>query len=797
MSIRNNLLLSIRHLKADKVNTSINITGLILGLGIVSVVIIFILNELGYNSSFANRENIYRVLNYNSDDNTTWANTPFILGETLTDGFAELDKSVHVYNIGNIEIKKDVDFIHEPKMLCTESSFFNIFSVNLVQGSIEDFDQTNNKVLISMELAQKYFRNDNPVGKLLILRYLGTEYPMEIIGLYKDFPQNSSIKPSIIAGINFGLHHLTLSLVSTSDKKPDEKEIRESWKNGVFFTNYLLLKKGTPVDEFEKKLNRLGAEHTTVNNKLSLSLQPLTDIYFGSGKIVDNNSGEQGNSTMLYVLGFVGLLILIIACINYLNLTSAQAFTQTKALAVRKVCGASRKSLITQMTIESALVSLIALPFALQLAQISLPGISQLLGKSYQLTLNYRILISIGILTLITVSTGALSGFLVSLKITSFSLTATLKGLNMIIGKKHNMRKIMVIFQICVFIILISIVMLVQKQVNYAFSKDLGFPKEGLIKVPLGDHNYELFKQEISKNPNILYVSGALWLPPHENKMTISIPKVDEPEKIVTVYGLFVDYHFVRTMGLKLLQGTDFDETKNNSGVIVNESAIKALGLKEIIGEKTVFGSIIGVVSDFNMYSIHEAINPMIIGLNPSMCHEIAVRMNTDNVQQTLSFLKDSWKATGGVTPFQFEFTNDILKKLYESDIRFSETIGLMAIIAILIASLGLFGLSLLISQQKTKEIGIRRINGAKIIEVIIMLNRDFVKWLVIAFVIACPVALYPMLRWLKTFAYRTELSWWIFALTGLLALGITILTISWQSWRAATRNPVEALRYE
>jgi putative ABC transport system permease protein len=797
MHFKNSLLLSIRHLWADKVNTSINIAGLTLGLGIVSVVIVFVLNEIGYNSSFKNSENIYRVLNYNSSDNNTWANTPFVVGKTLIDQFAEVDKCAPIYNIGNIEVKKDIDFIREPGMICTESSFFNMFGVNLVLGSLSGFDQTDNKVLISKELSKKYFGDENPLGELLILRYLGKEFPMEITAVFENFPQNSTIRPSIIAGIDFGLHYLAASVVSTSNQKPDERELKESWKNGWFFTNYVLLKKGTSYKEFEKKLHQLGVEHSTDINKLSLSLQPLSKIYFGSGIITDNNREERGNMSMLSLMTFIGIIILLIACINYLNLTSAQAITRIKALAVRNVCGASRSGLIMQMIMESTLVSVIALPFALQLAQISLPLISPLLGKSYQLTLGYRSFISIGILTLITVSTGALSGLLVSLRITSYSLIETLKGQNLYIKRRHNWRKVMVIFQITVFIILIANVILVQKQVNYAFSKDLGFAKEGLIRIHLGDHNYELFKQEIMKNPNILNVSGALWLPPHENKMHMSIPKVNEPNKKVGLYGLFVDYHFTRTMGLKLLRGNDFDETKNNSGVLVNESAIKTLGLKEVIGEQTVLGTIIGVVSDFNMYSIHEAITPMIIGLNPSLVHEIAVRMSTSDVQKTIAFLKDTWNATSGTTPFEFEFTNDILKKLYKTDIRFSKTIGLMALIAVLIASLGLFGLSLLLSRQKTKEIGIRKINGAGVFEIIVMLNKDFLIWVAIAFLLACPLSLYAMHKWLENFAYRTELSWWIFTTAGVTALAISFFTVSWQTWRAATRNPVESLRYE
>jgi len=266
---------------------------------------------------------------------------------------------------------------------------------------------------------------------------------------------------------------------------------------------------------------------------------------------------------------------------------------------------------------------------------------------------------------------------------------------------------------------------------------------------------------------------------------------------MVSIKGLFVDYHFAKTMGMKIAMGSDFDESKNNSGVLINETAIKALGLKEIIDEQTAFGQIVGVVNDFNMYSIHEAIGPMIIGLDPKMCREIAVKISTKNVSETIDFLKKTWKSTGGIVPFDFDFTDDILNQIYESDIRFSKTIGLLAIIAIIIASLGLFGLSLLISQQKTKEIGIRKVTGASVSEILFLINRDFVVWVTIAFVVATPISWLAMDKWLESFAYKTELSWWIFALSGLLALGIALLTVSWQSWKAATRNPVEALRYE
>ncbi|WP_025864018.1 ABC transporter permease [Prolixibacter bellariivorans] len=257
------------------------------------------------------------------------------------------------------------------------------------------------------------------------------------------------------------------------------------------------------------------------------------------------------------------------------------------------------------------------------------------------------------------------------------------------------------------------------------------------------------------------------------------------------------DYHFAQTMGMHVLLGSDFDETRNSSGVLINQSAIKALGLKDIIGEKTAFGTVVGVVNDFNMYSLHQSITPMIIVLNPAMCREVAIRISTNNIPGTIGFLKKEWKASGGTTAFNFRFTDDALQDIYESDIRFSKIIGLMAVIAIFIASLGLFGLSLFLSRQRIKEIGIRKVNGAKVSEVMTLLNMDFIKWVGIAFVIATPMAWFAMNKWLENFAYKTSLSWWIFALAGILALGIALLTVSWQSWRAATRNPVEALRYE
>ncbi len=795
MNIRNSLLISFRHLKSDKTNTSISLTGLILGLGIVAVVLVFVLNELSYDKSFAHKDQIYRVLNYNRNDNNTWANTPFIIGETAKNNFAEVENTVHQYNIGNIEVEKNNSFIHEPDMMCTEAGFFDMFGVEILRGNLSDFDRTSGKILLGQETAVKYFGDENPVGQLLTVRYKGKEFPMEVAAVYKDFPQNSTIKASLMASIDFGIEHLASNLTTTG-KVPSEQDLREAW-DGVFFTNFLQLKKGVDPETFTAKLNQMGKEHSEELSQFDLSLQPLSDIYFGSEKIIDNNRKEMGNMSMLLVLAFIGILILIIASINYLNLASARAMSQVKAMAVRKVCGAAQRSIVWQMVFESILVSVVALPFAILAAWFALPLLSEMLGKSYSLEITQQMVTSLVLLALITVLTGFFSGRIVSFSAGRFGLVNALKGKRVNGSTKQYGRKALVVFQIAVFIALISTMFLVQKQVRYAFNKDLGFVKEGLLRVPLGDHNLELFKQEIEKNPNVLSACGTLWMPPTNNKMFLSVPKVSNRTEQVKVSGLFVDYGFAETMGMKIIMGSDFEKEKVSNGVLVNESAIQALGLTDVLGEQTAFGPVVGVVSDFNMFSLHETITPTIIGLNPAMSQNIAIRIRTEDLSETMDFLKKTWENTGGTTAFDFQFTNDILNKLYESDIRFSKTIGLLAVIAILIASLGLFGLSLLMSKQRIKEIGVRKVNGARISEILTMLNMDFVKWVFMAFVVATPVAYYAMSKWLGNFAYKTNLSWWVFALAGILALGIALLTVSWQSWKAATRNPVEALRYE
>ncbi|MDR2084757.1 MAG: ABC transporter permease [Bacteroidales bacterium] len=792
--MRKNILLSIRHLLSNKANSLINLLGLVLGLTVVTIVTVFVINETGYNKSFKNYNKIYRVLN--NDNTNLWANTPFVLGETIYDNFAEVETYAHQYNIPQYEIFHNDNFLLEEHLLCTESSFFDMFGVDIIEGDLQGFDEVDNKILINKDIAERYYGDETPLGKLIKIKLSGEEYEMEVIGVFNNFKSNVTIKASVITNSELAFKHLRKTIITVGNSV-DFTDLQKSWTSSQFFTNYILLKEDADIDEFSKKLAKLGEDYSNENLILKLSLQPLRSIYFNSENIFDNNNPDKGNTQMLFILISVGFLILFIAFINYLNLTTAQMMTQTKSLAIQSICGASRSGLIAQMIFESTLISLIALPIAMFLASSLFPWISILLNKSYELTLSSSFLFVLVCLILITTIMGVLSGLIISVRTTSFNLVEVLKNKIMAKSGKRLFSKVMVVFQIVIFIILISSMIIMNRQINYAFNMDIGINKEGLIKISAGDVNYDVFKQKIQENPDVISISRALWVPPFNGKMMISTPKANDPSEMAQLYYNFVDYDFVETMGIKVLDGKGFDIESSVGGALVNEATVNELGITEVIGHPVVFGKIVGVISDFNMYSIYEPIPPMVIVLNPKMVSEIAIKLNTNNIKNTINYLEKAWSESGATTPFNFQFIDDVLNQFYRKDIRFSRLIGISAFVAILITCMGLFGLSLLMSKQKTKEIGMRKINGATEFEIIKLLNSGVIIQVLIAFVIAVPISWYLMTKWLDNFVFKTNLNIWIFLLAGLLALVITLITVSWQSWRAAMKNPVEALKYE
>ncbi|MDR2928801.1 MAG: ABC transporter permease [Cytophagaceae bacterium] len=811
MNIKKNLLLSFRHLIADRVNTVINIAGLALALGTVTVVLVFVLNEFGYNSSFPKRDRIYRILE--TSNMGTGSNTPYILGKTLKEQFAEIKGAIHHFT-ANFEIKQeDGEYIQEKELVFADSDFFNMFDVQIIDGSYEGFDETLGNIYLCREVAAKHFGNESAVGKILTVRASGgSEYRMTVGGVFDNFAPNVTMKAQAIANMKMGFEVIMKNIVTTGMPVTVD-DLSTQW-NMAIMNGYLLVHEGVDPNFLTEKINLFSKERCSAieaewdddedelyededESYNTYALQPMSDIYFGSAHIFANQT-EQGNLQMIYVLISVGIAILLIACINYLNLTLAQAFAQTKNLAVRKICGATRSNLVGQTVFESVLIAFIALPFATIIAYYLLPVVGRLLEKPYTLTFSSNLVSFLAVIVCFTVFAGIFSGLFISLQTTSFNLVDALKRKAIFIGnQKLTLQNTLVVFQIAVFIVLLSSAFIMRKQISYALTADIGIDKEGLVRIPVKDVNYEVFRQKLLKNPDVRSVSGGIFVPPGNFDMRISMPKVSNPSEMVTMNGTFVDYDFLETMGIQLLSGEDFARGGKTGGVLLNKSAVVMLGLTDVIGEHTSWGEVLGVISDFNITSIHSEIPPLVMGLNSSSIREIAVRINTQNMQETIQFIEQSWKTANATKPFEFGFTDDVLKRFYETDVRFSRLTALLAFGAILIACMGLFGLSLLDTKRRTKEIGIRKINGATVAEVMVMLNRGFIYRVLAAFIIATPVAWLAMQKWLDSFAYRTSVSWWIFALAGMAALAIILLTVSLQSWRSACRNPVEALRYE
>jgi putative ABC transport system permease protein len=795
MNILKNIMISFRRFRSEKVNTLISISGLVLALSIVTIVLVFIINELNYNSFFKNKDRVYRVLNYDKKQNKYWATSPYQIGEIVKEEISGVEAYARQYNVSRAKFYKSKEWISEKYVLSTDSSFFQLFGIDILQGNLKGFQDDEHKIILSSQTVKKYFGKENPIGKNLKMSLNGVEYDMQIAAVFENIPNNTSIRADLIVNPEIGFKALGKSLISFGGE--NKKEFKNAW-DGVFFTNYILIKKSVSRENVESKIKKIGKEVSSQRFSFDFSIQSLQDVYFNSKGIIDNQRIASGNLGILYVLGSIGLLILIIACINYLNLASAQAITHLKNFAVRKTYGASQKDIFRQLIFDYCLQAIIALPFAVGFAQFVLPLFSQMLGKNYQLEINSDFIVGFIILVILTLLTGFITAIITFYKFRKSELTVVLKGNKKALQTGFTPQKGMIVFQIVVFIVLLSATIVIQKQVRYSFSKDLGFTKEGLLNLSIGDKNKEVLYEKLSAIPNVKYTSAACWLPQTNNKMYMSMPRVDRPDEDASVIGLYVDYNFVKTLDFNLLRGSDFERNKQKRGVIVNQSAIKELGLTDVIGEELFHNSrIIGLVEDFHMYSMKEQIPPMVICLQETGHRYLSIRISTKDFYHTIDQIEQVWNETEGNTPFDPKFMEDSLNQLYQSEIRFSKIIGSLSVIAILIASMGLLGLSLFVGKQRIKEIGVRKTNGAKTIEIVRMLNRDYLKLVLIAFVIALPVVWFIMNKWLQTFVYRTNLSWWIFIVAGMAAMFITLLTVSLQSWSAARRNPIESLRYE
>jgi putative ABC transport system permease protein len=798
-----------RNLIRNKFYSILNIVGLSVGIATALVILLYVQDELSYDKYNEKYDRIYRlegkfIVNNKPDQ---FAVVPNPLGPAFKLEFPEVEDFVRFDAIGNTLIKYGDNAYYEDDFLLADSSVFKIFSYKLLKGNPEMCLTNPNTIVVSQEIAKKYFGNEDPLGKILII---ADGHSLKVTGVMEDIPDNTHLKFDGLISI----------ATAANDQGVDEyNSMRSSrfWRIGLY--TYILLKENSSIEGvfdkfpafYDKYMKELGEKY---NLSFELMATPLAETHFRKGL-----GGERpsGNKVYLLIFSAVAAFILLIAAINYMNMATARSAGRAKEVGIRKVAGAYKSQLITQFLSESIILSLIALIIAFLLVWLVLPDFNNLADKSISLSLLKNPAIYFEIL-MITLFIGLLSGSYPAFFLSSFQPVRVLKGSGVKSGKKGGtLRKILVVLQFVIAIFMIIGTIVVSQQIGFLRNKDLGFDKNNLVVMEVQDSAFlskaKLFKDELLQSPDISAASSSTGVPGQIN--WIQLLKVEQENKMenITVILAQTDYDFVKTFGLEVINGRDFDKnmgTDANEAVIINETAAGKFGWgDDAIGKKIHFGfnrdgtggrmlKVIGIVKDFNFKSLHNEIEPIIFFLRDDPGYFLTCRISPENQKETLAFIEQKWNEFNPKSPFSYTFMANSMDEMYKADMKIGTIIKITSILIIFIALLGLLGLSSFIAEQRTKEIGVRKVLGASVGNILMLLYKEFALLIFIAFIIAVPIAWWRLDIWLNmNFIYHISLSWVSFLLAGIIAFLVGMLSISYYIVKAATNDPVVSIKYE
>ena len=759
-----------RNFRKQKLIYSITIGGFGISLAVLILIVSFIIEEKSFDRHFPNIDNLYRIKQ--ADQN---ARIPKRIYQTILDVAPEIESLCLLSRNGTLYRYKDEK--KYANVVSANESFLDIFSIEIIEGSREDLLQAKTDVIITEDFANEVFGSQNPIGEII---EFGDKEHKEVKAVIANPKKTSSLKYDAIVNLDQNLFG------STRGYNEEEYHMHDA----VFVLNGSANPKET-----EEKLAHLlkpfeGYEETV------LKIQAFKQVYFDLKSSSD--SFNHANINMIRLLSWIALILLLLAIFNYINLTTAFNNERHKEICIRKTTGARSNTIFYQFIGESYLAFLIALFLSVCFAVLLSPLFQELFNREIDIfnsLSSYRVLVTILIIFLII---GGLSGLIPALSVARFNPIDLLQ--RKIKFKRSSVRGAINTVQFMVTLCLIISLITISRQIEYVKTKDVGFNKELLLELRLQGKTYNkasVIKEKLLKFPDILHVSGTSGRPFGTYSSGSGTWQVDSVEySINNMVHMNTDSSFLATFELKLVKGRNFRPTDKNS-CIINEKTYKHLQLDNLEG-KTIWGSpIVGVVEDFHFKKMHQQLGFIQLRYNPEEVSHLNIRIAGNNIQQTLAQIRSTFKEFEPGITFAPRFYDEWINTMYQKEEKQAKAIKIYAILTIILSCLGLLGIAEYATIKRVKEIGIRKVNGAKVYEVLAMLNKDFVKWVAIAFVIACPIAYYAMNQWLENFAYKTTLSWWIFALAGMFALGIALLTVSWQSWRAATRNPVEALRYE
>lgn len=787
-----NFNLAIRHLWKNKLFSIINILGLSLGLASCAVILLHVKFELGYDKFHAKKERIARVTTNN------FVLTPYELASVLPDYCPEIERVSRLakFGEGGFFIKQNEKMTAEHDLVYADSGFFEIFSFPLLYGNPDKLFRSPDKIVLSEKCARKYFGNGNPVGNPITLRISNTNHDFTVEGVFKDFPEQSHFHANVLLSIAF----LT---------KNRNQAVLTNWGNWSVLT-YILMKKPGMNKMINDKMPGLIEKYVPEEHAqdLKFRLQSLRDIHLFS-KDLKMDIEPQGSIFRVIIFASIAVLVLAIALVNFVLLSMAISVQRIREFGLRKVIGAQQKQLVSLVTAEFLIVFAFAFNIALMLLELVIP----LVENHMNMKLMHGFMVNFGAIAgflLLAILLGYLASVYIAVYVSKFRPIDAIKNKIPVHKLRLPSRGILVVFQFSIMICLMSCLIGMQKQINLLHNKDLGFRKEQLVVVDIPGNSYEQYlrlKDDLSKLHSVISVSGAVYVPPSNECWIFDVKNPDTGESF-RFEEINADYDFVESMGIKLIQGRSFsrDYGRDSIAILINETGLKELGIKEpldsyLIGPDYVPSRskmiIIGVFRDFHARSMYEKINPMAILLSPGMTAKMTVRLAPESLDKSIKALEEEWANVFPDDPMQYSFVDEAMRMKYVKEDQNHAIIGLFTVLSLAIALMGLFGLSVFVIERRTREIGLRKVHGCRNLDIIYLLSKQFTVWIAIAFFVAAPVAWYALHRWLQHFAYKTEISWWIFALSGFISMGIALMTISWQTFRAASKNPVESIRYE
>jgi len=799
--MRNFFITTWRNLVKNKINTALNVAGLAIGVVVCLVIGVWLQRELSFDNFHPNGNKIFRISNTFKSESESFSQAPSgpAFGAQLPKLLPAVKSACRVFGEEFKVNAGDKQFI-ESNAVIADSNFFSFFGFQMKKGNPQQVLESYHQLVLTENLAIKYFGStENAIGKTMMLR---DAYPMTVSGVVENPPVNSQIQFDLIVPV---------SLLKKIELEQNNFDIDNFWVGGWPYV-YVQLTNPADVANVEKQINRVAAkfsEKEWKENKMSYYyfLQPLSDIHLKSHLRYD--ASNNGSFSRVKIFSIIGIIVLLLACINYINLTTASAIKRAKETSVRKVVGATKLQLIRQFFLETFLICAIAVILGVLIFKLILPSFSSWIGQTYYFGFTFtNILLILGFI----ISVSAIAGIYPSAILSSFNPATALKGSFAQSRKGNIIRKSLVVFQFTIAIGLITSILVISRQMNFIKNKSLGFEGKAIVEVrfygnPTVIAKYPSLRDQLLSSPYILNISkhsqnvvgglGNGWTTTENLK----------GEKISTsLYNMNVDSTYFETYNIRLVAGRFFSRdipTDTTKAVLVNEAAVKTFGWQKpenAIGKKFGTGDntryVVGVVKDFNFESLHKPVEALLIGYS-TRGNRLSLKIDARHIDEAINHLKKTWSSSITEMPLLYSFVDESIEQQYGNEQKMQAVFYGFASLSLLIACLGLFGLSIFVAERKIKEIGIRKVLGASVAGIVGLLSKDFLKLVLLSILIASPLAWYFMNNWLQDFAYRINISWWVFVAAGIVAVLIALITVSIQSVKAAIANPVKSLRTE